>query len=682
MNRFLREAWVLTALLALLPTAVSAAGYQIGEDTPHTAPGPKAAGEAGPIRLVWFSFVQGDVSWRAADGAAWSPASVNLPLRQGGQIRVASGGRAELQFDDGSLLRLGHGATATLDTLHSDEDGEVTELDLPEGLASLELRGTPSVYQIDTPLVSVKSEGPSKVRVGVDSSVEIAVRQGNASVKDGSAEITLHSGDYLNVLDASSAANVHLLPDEDRWDHFNDDRDRQLADAESAVRLPPDIARVAGSLTAYGSWHDDLRYGAVWCPRETDADWRPYLHGRWVWVEPFGRTWVSDEAWGWAPYHYGTWVSEPYGWAWVPGPAQQYWCPAVVGFSEEGDEVAWAPLAPSEVHYPVYLAHCYGGGDWAQFFSIGGAAVYYPDDGSYCDPRPFNNETVNRGVTVAAPSIPALVHRPVTGTIVDRYIHHPAKFVPINSRRAAGATVASTAEFGGAGRGHPQASDGGAFWARGRSTRAPIRGQAPVSGPAAVRPAAPFLPPLPSGFPGAAGRERPIFRAPLPDRAVRLPPPPSQASARFIPPVFVRPAATGAVRQNVPEARQDSAQPASVRPPDSARIRIILPRETPAPGGPVATDTPRDDPRRNEAGAETTTVPRVESRPERPAPRPEERPQEQHPQEQHSPPAAGKQDTKQETKQDNKSDDKQDNKSDDKKDNAGDQAERRGGRAR
>ena len=649
MKRLLWKVWASVALLALLPGAALGAG-------PDKTPG------AGPIRLVWFTFVQGDVSWRAGDGAVWSPALVHLPLRQGAQIRVAGDGRAEVQFDDGSLLRLGRGAEATLETLYSDEGGEMTELDLPEGVTSLELRGTPSVYQIDTPFVSVKSEGPAKVRVGVDSSVAIAVRLGDAAVEGGGAKITLHSGDYLNVPDKSSPVDVSLLPDEDSWDRFSDDRDRQLADAESAAHLPPDLARVAGNLDAYGTWHNDPRYGAVWCPRETDANWRPYLHGQWVWTEPFGWTWMSAEAWGWAPYHYGTWVREPYGWAWVPGPAQQYWCPAVVGFSEGDGEVAWVPLAPGEVHYPVYLAHCYDGGDWADFFSIGGAAVYYPDDDFSCDPCPFSNGAVNRG-TAAAPSIPTLVRRPVVGTLVNRYLYslpgirpQPAGFVPVNACRVSGATAARTSEFGGGGRYRLLAADGGVFWTRGRSVEVPMAGLTPVSGPRSVRPVALSRSSSSGSALGASSRPRPVFRAPLPDRAARLAPPQPQAPARFIPPVFVRPAASGealqTAQQNRPEAGQ-SASPVPARQADAGRIWIVLPRETPQP---------RDNPRRDEAASTGTVVSRAESQPGRPAPRPEERPQEQRPQEQRpqeqrSPPPADKPDSKPDT-QDSKTDDK------------------------
>jgi hypothetical protein len=94
----------------------------------------------GPVRLARFSLVSGNVTWRGDDDVTWSEGTVNLPLRQGAQIWVTEGGRAEIQFDDGSLLRLGNDALVTLQTLHSEANGEYTALQLHSGLISLRLR--------------------------------------------------------------------------------------------------------------------------------------------------------------------------------------------------------------------------------------------------------------------------------------------------------------------------------------------------------------------------------------------------------------------------------------------------------------------------------------------------------------------------------------------------------------
>ena len=33
---------------------------------------------------------------------------------------------------------------------------------------------------------------------------------------------------------------------------------------------------------------------------------------------PYGLTWVSNEPWGYAPYHYGRWANASNEWVWVP----------------------------------------------------------------------------------------------------------------------------------------------------------------------------------------------------------------------------------------------------------------------------------------------------------------------------------------------------------------------------
>ncbi len=511
--------------------------YQIGEGgaSPAGTPASSSGVSAGPIRLARFSYVKGNVTWRPSEGAAWSPASVNLPIRQGAQVWVTDGGRAEVQFDDGSLLRLGGGAVTTLQTLFSDADGEFTEIQMNEGLSTLELRGPKSIYQVDTPIVSVKSEGPSRVRVGVDSNVEVAVQNGSAAIEGSGHKVVLDSGSYLDLADADSPFEARALPDADGWDQWNDSRDRQLADAGGGDRLPANIALVAGDLGDYGEWHDDPQYGHVWCPTVTDAGWRPYRHGSWTWVEPFGWTWVSSEAWGWAPYHYGTWVDEPYGWAWVPGPARQYWCPAVVHFSEYNGAVAWVPLCPREVRYPPAVRLGYRGGGWSLSFSIGGAAVYYPQNESYCAPRPFDNVVVNRvtyvnNVTnitnINVTNVNRVDYRPTT---VNRNIYLTnTRFIPFNARNAAGVTTASVASFGGRGEYQDAPRGSAAFFVRGRSIGAPAAGSAPVAGPISARPtAAAFTPSrtfLSDARPDAPILRRPLFRTALPAPVARFAP--------------------------------------------------------------------------------------------------------------------------------------------------------------
>src|SRR5437588_497895 len=98
-------------------------------------------------------------------------------------------------------------------------------------------------------------------------------------------------------------------------------------------------------LERYGGWIETSDYGYVFHPREAESSrsWRPYTDGRWVYTDA-GWTWISEEPFGWATYHYGRWTRlRGIGWVWVPG---NQWAPAWVSWRKSNDYVGWAPLPP------------------------------------------------------------------------------------------------------------------------------------------------------------------------------------------------------------------------------------------------------------------------------------------------------------------------------------------------
>lgn len=119
----------------------------------------------------------------------------------------------------------------------------------------------------------------------------------------------------------------------------------------SRTRRPGESAPAAGYSTFYtklephGAWLETADYGYVWQPREAESSqsWRPYTNGRWVYTDA-GWTWISEEPFGWATYHYGRWTRlRGIGWVWVPG---NEWAPAWVSWRKSNDYVGWAPLPP------------------------------------------------------------------------------------------------------------------------------------------------------------------------------------------------------------------------------------------------------------------------------------------------------------------------------------------------
>lgn len=102
-------------------------------------------------------------------------------------------------------------------------------------------------------------------------------------------------------------------------------------------------------LGRFGDWFETNEYGFVWQPAalNTDPGWRPYTRGRWLNSDQ-GWTWLSDEPFGWAVYHYGRWVLlANQGWVWVPG---DDWGPAWVSWRQSDEYLGWAPLPPETLY--------------------------------------------------------------------------------------------------------------------------------------------------------------------------------------------------------------------------------------------------------------------------------------------------------------------------------------------
>jgi hypothetical protein len=140
-------------------------------------------------------------------------------------------------------------------------------------------------------------------------------------------------------------------------------------------------------LEPYGSWVETPTYGYVWQPRAAmdSRSWRPYTSGHWVYTDA-GWTWISEEPFGWATYHYGRWTRlRGIGWVWVPG---DEWAPAWVSWRTSNDYVGWAPLPP-EAHFEVGV----GIHNWADnYYDIG------PEQYCFVPTREIGTERIERVV--------------------------------------------------------------------------------------------------------------------------------------------------------------------------------------------------------------------------------------------------------------------------------------------
>src|SRR5664279_2135280 len=75
-------------------------------------------------RIVRLSDVQGSVQIDKNAGAGFESAFLNLPITEGAQIKTGDRGRAEIEFEDGSTLRLAPNTAVQFNTLGVNDAGK------------------------------------------------------------------------------------------------------------------------------------------------------------------------------------------------------------------------------------------------------------------------------------------------------------------------------------------------------------------------------------------------------------------------------------------------------------------------------------------------------------------------------------------------------------------------------
>jgi hypothetical protein len=341
------------------------------------------------IRIVRLSEVQGSVQISHGGGDSLGRAFINLPVVEGTRVKTGVDGRAEVEFEDGSTLRLAPGTEIKFTLLSLASDGSkmntaqliagtvyanvhankgrdkrgdefvlnfaresVTVPDAAHFRLALEgnSRATLAVFKgkCDTTLPSEKFEVSDKhgatIRFANDlpPKAEVASQSSSTEMQAEDAATGKESKDTFVI-----AKNFEPQPS-DAWDRQqNEYHDRNLSGATRASVASP-YSYGMSDLNYYGNFLSVPGYGNVWQPYFTGANWSPFLDGAWAFAPGAGYMWVSGYQWGWMPYHYGTWAfASPYGWFWQPGLWNSYAAmPKVVN----APATAKIPTAPATGH--------------------------------------------------------------------------------------------------------------------------------------------------------------------------------------------------------------------------------------------------------------------------------------------------------------------------------------------
>ncbi len=288
--------------------------------------GARAFGESQP-HVARLSNVDGTVQILKGNQTEFDQAVANMPLVEGSRVQTGSNGRAEVQFDNGSIARLTPNSSMTLVQIQRGLEGaQDTQIELLSGMGYFQLRsrgGEDSVVFGTNTVTPV--DGPATLRVSLDATpTELSVLDGKVHVAGGTQfAVDVQTNETIRF-DASDSTRYYLAQGvaADSWDQWNNDRDQDLS--QQAVKQSEVAAKASGmgwsDLDQNGNWYSVPGYGNVWSPYGAGMGWDPYGNGYWAsGYGAGGYTWISGYPWGWLPYQCGGWnYFNSFGWGWMP----------------------------------------------------------------------------------------------------------------------------------------------------------------------------------------------------------------------------------------------------------------------------------------------------------------------------------------------------------------------------
>ena len=333
-----------------------------------------------PARVGAITLLTGTVSFHAAGADSWDPAVLNYPITAGTGIWTQPGAETRIDVSDTRIVLSG---STELEVSTLDERSLIANL--PQGEVYVRVRSLlpGETYTLVTPRGTVSITRPGRYAIVAGDTATptlVTVLEGAATLSEG-ADAQLGAGQAAQITGEQAPFQLQVIA-ATRDAFVSQVLAMERPAPAQAMAPPPLVTAMPGGaeLAEYGSWQSTPDYGEVWSP-QVSADWVPYREGHWAYVQPWGWTWVDDDPWGFAPFHYGRWVQLGGHWCWAPGEAQvayarappyPVYAPALVTFFGvdaavgaaagitagllASGSVGWVPLGPHEVYRPWFNA--------------------------------------------------------------------------------------------------------------------------------------------------------------------------------------------------------------------------------------------------------------------------------------------------------------------------------------
>ena len=277
---------------------------------------------ASQARIVRLSDVQGSVQIDKNTGLGFENAFLNLPITQGTQLRTGDRGRAEIEFEDGSSMRLAPNTSIEFSTLGlSDSGNRISQVNLTEGMAYVNWLGkNGDEFSLNFSREKLTLDHAAHFRIDASPEVaNLAVFKGDVNVEGPAGKVMVEkkkTATFDASQDDKSAIESKVSEEPlDSWD-----KEASAYHDEYAKNNSSPYGYGVSDLNYYGAYSNVPGYGMMWQPYFAGVGWDPFMDGAWGWYPGYGYMFASAYPWGWLPYRYGNWNFIPgMGWMWQPG---------------------------------------------------------------------------------------------------------------------------------------------------------------------------------------------------------------------------------------------------------------------------------------------------------------------------------------------------------------------------
>lgn len=273
-------------------------------------------------RIVRLSDVHGQVQIDKNTGLGFENAFANLPITEGAQLRTSSSGRAEIEFEDGSSLRLAPNSSVEFSRLGLSDSGKrISQVQLRQGLAYIDWLGKDD-FSLNFSRESISLDHAAHFRLdATPQAADLAVFKGEVDVNGPAGKLVVEKKKTATFNaeddDKYTVANKIVASPFDSWDKDAVGYHDQYAKNN---RSQSPYGYGLSDLNYYGAFSNVPGYGLMWQPFFTGVGWDPFMDGAWSFYPGYGYMFASAYPWGWMPYRYGNWMFlQGMGWMWQPG---------------------------------------------------------------------------------------------------------------------------------------------------------------------------------------------------------------------------------------------------------------------------------------------------------------------------------------------------------------------------